>query len=279
VNVLDIFSGIGGFSLGLEKTGGFRTIAFCEIETFCQKILKHHWPEVPIFPDVQQLGRADLPGTVDVVCGGFPCQDLSVAGYQKGLQGTRSGLWGQLVRIIGEVQPRYAIVENVTGLLSGPGERPGAWFGRVLGDLTTVGYDAEWHCIPAAFIGAPHFRDRVWIIAYPAGFRRDLVEAGRPGLPILCSQGLERLWEWPGEADFPDHLLCDVAGIFTRAGRRAFRNDDGIQEGLDRLKAAGNAVVPQIPFIIGRAILQAEKALKRCTSRAEPIKIHQGLIL
>ena len=169
MRVLDLFSGIGGFSLGLERAG-METVAFCEIEPFCQKVLKKHWPEVPIYNDVREItnDRLESDGIrgIDVICGGFPCQDISVAGKQAGITGERSGLWSEMCRIIDDIRPRYAIMENVTALISGD---RGRWFGRVLGDLAEIGFDAEWHCIPASELGAHHHRDRVWIIAYPKG--------------------------------------------------------------------------------------------------------------
>ena len=171
LRVLDLFSGIGGFSLGLERTGGFETVAFCEIEPFPRKILAKHWPEVPCYHDVTKLTGDILARdgiTVDVITGGFPCQDISVAGKQAGIsEGTRSGLWSEIVRLIGELSPRYVIVENVANLLSGPSDRRGGWFGRILGDLAECGYDAEWENIPASALGAPHRRERVWLVAYP----------------------------------------------------------------------------------------------------------------
>ena len=170
MKVLDLFSGIGGFSLGLERAG-METVAFCEIEPFPRAVLKKHWPEVLCYEDVRTLTAARLAADgineIDVICGGFPCQDLSLAGRMVGMDGTRSGLWSEIARLIGELRPRYAIMENVANLLSGPAGRSGEWFGRVLGDLASLGYDAEWHCIPAGNLGAPHERDRVWIVAYP----------------------------------------------------------------------------------------------------------------
>ena len=140
LRVLDLFSGIGGFSLGLERTGGFETVAFCEIEPFPRKVLAKHWPEVPCYEDVRTLTADALARDgitkIDVITGGFPCQDLSVAGKRAGLgEGTRSGLWSEIVRLIGELRPGYLIVENVANLLAGPSEKRGGWFGRVLGDL------------------------------------------------------------------------------------------------------------------------------------------------
>lgn len=172
--VIDLFSGIGGFSLGLEETGHFETVAFCEIEKYPQKILKKHWPDVPIYEDVKNVTakrlRADgiiTNGDRIVVTGGFPCQDISVAGHQKGITAERSGLWSELHRIIGEIRPDYALVENVSALLSGPGEQPGEWFGKILGDLAEIGFDARWYSIQASDMGAPHKRNRVWIVGYP----------------------------------------------------------------------------------------------------------------
>lgn len=166
--VLSLFAGIGGFDLGLERTGGFETVAFCEIDPFCQRVLKKHWPEVPCYDDVRTLTAERLAAdgiAVDVICGGFPCQDISTAGKGAGLAGERSGLWSEIARLVGELRPQFVIVENVSALL-------GRGLGTVLGDLAALGYDAEWHCIPASAVGAPHRRDRIWIIAYVDNTKR-----------------------------------------------------------------------------------------------------------
>ena len=232
MNVLDLFSGIGGFSLGLERAG-FKTVAFCEIDPYCRRVLAKHWPEVPIYDDVRTVSADRLRAdgiAVDVICGGFPCQDISVAGNGAGLAGERSGLWREYARIVGELRPRFVIVENVAALLS-------RGLDDVLGDLAALGYDTEWHCIPASAVGAPHRRDRVWIVAdansaqregmrSPIGIHQEYADAGRSG------------W-WEVEPD---------------VGRVA----DGVPCRVDRLRALGNAVVPQIPELIGRAILQSE---------------------
>jgi len=183
-----LFSGIGGFDLGLERAG-MRTLWFCEQDPFCQRVLARHWPGVPIHSDVCALvGDADRASSdahatagasrsatgerggvgalpvrvpyVDVLCGGFPCQDLSYAGAGAGLTGARSGLWSEYARLIGELGPRYVVVENVAALLA-------RGLGTVLADLAALGYDAEWDCIPASAVGAPHRRDRIWLVAYP----------------------------------------------------------------------------------------------------------------
>jgi DNA (cytosine-5)-methyltransferase 1 len=153
---LSLFSGIGGFSLGLERAGFATPVAFVEIDPFCQRVLAKHWPGVPIHGDITT--REFTEGEADVITGGFPCQDISFAGAGAGLAGARSGLYRHIIRAIRVVRPRVAILENVAALLCGG-------LGTVLGDLAEVGHDAEWHCIPASAVGAPHRRDRVWIIA------------------------------------------------------------------------------------------------------------------
>ena len=169
--LIDLFSGIGGFSLGLESTGYFETVAFCEIEEFPRKVLKKHWADVPIYEDVKDVTEKRLrtdgvisEGDRIVVTGGFPCQDISVAGHQKGIKGERSGLWGELHRLIGEIRPDYAIIENVPNLLSGD---RGRWFSRILTDMAEIGFNVRWYSISASQLGAPHRRNRVWILAYP----------------------------------------------------------------------------------------------------------------
>jgi DNA (cytosine-5)-methyltransferase 1 len=268
VNVLDLFSGIGGFSLGLERAG-MRTVAFCEIDHYCQRVLARHWPGVPIFGDIRRVGRNDIGGAVEVICGGFPCQDISIAGRGAGIEGDRSGLWVEFARLIGEIRPRWVIVENVSALLV-------RGLDRVLGDLAALRYDAEWYCIPASAVGAPHERDRLWIVAYPNDGQRERpegeVQAGRdaagarreavadaeslPERPRLRESIAAELWRrrpgnsgsagsnWPAEPD---------------VGRVA----NGVPARVDRLKGLGNAVVPQIPELIGRAIMEVERAAMR----------------
>jgi len=252
LRILDLFSGIGGFSLGLERTGGFETVAFCEIEPFPRKVLAKHWPEVPQYEDVTKLTGDILRRdgiAVDVITGGFPCQDISCAGKQAGIgDGTRSGLWSEIVRLIGELSPRYVIVENVANLLSGPSEQRGGWFGRILGDLAECGYDAEWENIPAAAMGAPHRRERVWIVAYPKqGMRKGSILSHSHTVPIISN--------WPGASEVIALFRSGRGGPVN--DRRSLRDDAGFPEMLDRVAACGNAVIPQIPELIGRAILAA----------------------
>ena len=183
MRVLSLFSGIGGFDIGLERAG-MRTVAFCEFEPYCQAVLKRHWPEVPIYDDVRTLSadtlRRDGVWPIDVIAGGFPCQDLSYAGKRAGIEGERSGLWSEFARLIGEVRPRFAIMENVPGLLS-------AGHGRVLGELAALGYDTVWDCVPASAVGAPHRRDRVWIVAHARGEQH---EGRREAIRRQTAEGL-----------------------------------------------------------------------------------------
>lgn len=261
LRVLSLFAGIGGFDLGLERTGGFKTVAFCEIDPFCQRVLAKHWPEVPCYEDVRELTADRLRAdgiAVDVICGGFPCQDLSVAGRRAGIEGERSGLWSEMFRLICELRPRYVMVENVGALLSGPGEQPGAWFGKVLGDLASERYDAEWDCIPAAAIGAPHLRDRVWLMAYPEQEQRLCPVFDAPhATEVVRRNAAERM---------QDGLRPQVGtALRSIPGRWMDQPDpervvDGVSDWSHRLAALGNAVVPQIPELIGRAILAAEAA-------------------
>jgi DNA-cytosine methyltransferase len=161
--VLDLFSGIGGFSLGLESTGGFETIAFCEVEKYPLEILNKHWPNVPVYNDIKELTYERLKEdnlVPDVITGGFPCQDISCAGKGKGIKAERSGLWSEMFRLIRDVRPAWAIIENVSALRS-------KGLTLVLQNLCEIGYMCEWHCIPASAVGAPHQRDRIWVVAYP----------------------------------------------------------------------------------------------------------------
>lgn len=234
MKVLDLFSGIGGFSLGLERTGGFETVAFCEIEEFPRRVLAKHWPEVPCFEDVTTADFTTV-GPVDLVTAGFPCQDISLAGQGAGLTGERSGLFWFILRAVRMVGRPKLLLENVAALLS-------RGLGSVLGAFSQIGYDAEWHCIPASYVGARQLRDRVWIMAHPecdslqgwenqtAGWRKKSREEQLAGLVQPPS--------WP-----------------TVSGSRDRGTGHGVPDGIHRNKSLGNAVVPQIPEMLGYAIL------------------------
>ncbi|MEL7445075.1 MAG: DNA cytosine methyltransferase [Pseudomonadota bacterium] len=236
LRLLDLFSGIGGFSLGLERTGGFETVAFCEIEAFPRRVLNKHWPEVPIYNDIRDLTAARL-GTdgigVDAICGGFPCTDISSDGQGAGISGEYSGLWFEYARLISELRPSVVFVENVAELL-------GNGMGDVLGSLASIRYDAEWHSIPASYVGAPHIRDRVWILAYPENKPRLYQPNGRENSDRLCHNAVA--WP-PSRWNAPEDCVC--------------RMEDGISRRVDCASALGNAVVPQIPELLGRAYLES----------------------
>tara|TARA_R110002020_G_scaffold385121_1_gene596088 strand:- start:1277 stop:2191 length:915 start_codon:yes stop_codon:yes gene_type:complete len=156
LKILDLFSGIGGFSLGLEATGHFETAAFCEIEPYCKQVLKKHWPTVPIFDDIRQLKGTDI-GTIDIITGGYPCQPFSVAGKQKAEQDPRH-LWPEYFRLIQELKPTWVIGENVSGHIK-------LGLDSVLEDLASEGYSTRTFSISASSIGANHKRERIWTVA------------------------------------------------------------------------------------------------------------------
>lgn len=244
LRVLDLFSGIGGFSLGLERTGGFETVAFCEIDPFCRRVLAKHWPDVPCFEDVTTLRGEDV-GTVDVICGGFPCQDISEAGKREGIGGRRSGLWAEFARLIGELRPGVVFVENVAALA-----RRG--LDRVLGDLASLGYDAEWDCVGADLVGASQHRSRLWLLAYPH-------DARLQGPVWSGEQTSPRAWR---PAPHSEPLRSALGYWPPRPGEIADipRMADGPTDRAHRLKAVGNAVVPALPEMIGRAVLESMRA-------------------
>lgn len=235
--VLDLFSGIGGFSLGLERTG-FSTVAFCEIEDYPRKVLAKHWPGIPIYNDVRTLTKerldADGIGPIDIICGGYPCQPYSNAGNRGGKEDDRA-LWPEAYRLVRELRPSWCIFENVAGHIS-------MGLDETLSDLEREGYTAEPFVIPACAIGADHRRDRVWIIAYPNGEYGEQCAPepilGEPNLQIKPGGGFKNQGERPSTAE----------AFFSR-------ESNGVPSRVDRLKGLGNAVVPQIPEIIGRAIM------------------------
>mgnify|MGYP003652644560 CR=1 FL=1 len=177
MRMLDLFSGIGGFALAAEWTWAdeLDIVGFCEIEKYAQKVLQKNFPGVPIHEDITKLNGKDFKN-IDIITGGFPCQDISIAGKGEGIEGSRSGLWTEMCRIISEVRPRYAIIENVPMLIHRGLE-------RVLCDLTEIGYDCEWQIIGADEVGAWHRRKRIWIIAYSNNTRNRTQEhrANRQG--------------------------------------------------------------------------------------------------
>jgi DNA (cytosine-5)-methyltransferase 1 len=246
--MIDTFSGIGGFSLAARWLGGIETVQFVEREPYCQQVLAKHWPTVPIHDDICTFRPA--PGSADIICGGFPCQDISQAGKGAGLAGSRSGLFYELLRVVRLVGPRYVVLENVAAITH-------RGMDDVLGDLAEAGFDAEWACIPAAAVGACHQRDRWWLVAYADHGNKQATKPingfkGQTAAPNGCGEDaanpssprLERRWPSGSTAhrlspDWRSYLSQPVL----------CRGDDGLSSRVDRLKALGNAVVPQVAMI------------------------------
>lgn len=282
LSVLDLFSGIGGFSLGLHRAGGFTTAAFCEIEPYPRAVLAKNFPKVPIYDDVRTLTADRLRAdgiAVDLICGGYPCQPFSTAGRRAGAEDDRH-LWPEVHRLLDELRPAWFIGENVAGHIS-------LGLDEVLSDLETLGYTARPFVIPACAVDAPHRRDRVWIVANTSHSRlhkrRQHDDAqvagsqsgrmGRNGLSrwaereVLADaagqrqqgqgQPLQRFGEAAhGEGEANQSFAIGEPHIWpTESGIR--RVAHGIPNRVDRLKALGNAIVPQIAEVIGRAILEA----------------------
>jgi DNA (cytosine-5)-methyltransferase 1 len=238
LKVLDLFSGIGGFSLGLERTGGFETVAFCEIDPFCRQVLAKHWPRVPQYEDIHDITADGLVRdgiAFDIIVGGFPCQDVSIAGPGNGLAGARSGLWREYARIIKETRPRLAVVENVAALLGRGGDEIAAF-------LVSEGFNIWPFVVGSGHAGARHMRKRAFLVAYsgserlPAPERTGWRFQGKP--PAKIGEAIAELSGWSSEPNM---------------GRVAH----GVPGRVDRIKSLGNAISPQISEAIGYAILNA----------------------
>lgn len=282
-----LFSGIGGLELGLERAGLGPVLWQAEMDDHCRATLRRHWPAPRLFRDVREVkrGRAER---VDLICGGFPCQDVSNAGTRRGLEGARSGLWAEFRRAVEELGPSWVVIENVAALC----RRGGA---DVLADLAALGFDASWDCVPAAAVGAPHRRDRFFLVAWRVSDPdreplRERSERGpgraqaadeRHAVPrrvgdLLADSNVwrrevERLaGRQPGHEGSPWHQLdrCDLpvwppasddlrawGRVPTEAQPALCGVAHGIPDRVDRLRALGNAVVPAVAEVIGRAIV------------------------
>ena len=296
-----LFSGIGGLELGLERAIPNASTAWqVEADEYARTILAKHWPNARRYNDVREVGAHNL-GRVDIICGGFPCQDISAAGKREGITGRRSGLWTEYARIVRELRPRFVVVENVAALrIRG--------MGTVLGDLAACGYDAVWDCVPAAAVGAPHRRDRLFIVAWSqldgamanpdSGQRPHNQLQARRDVAGICGSAMA---DADGERQLQQSELCrekrgrpcdrcsemadangtrlqrqrkpsevgqaraqEAGGLFRRSIESAGpwkpepqlgRVAHGIPNRVDRLRALGNAVVPQVAEVIGRVIV------------------------
>lgn len=330
MNVLDLFSGIGGFSLGLQRAG-MKTIAFCEIDKYCQKVLKKNFPDIPIYDDVCKLTGSDIHEPVDLICGGFPCQPFSVAGKRLGAADDRH-LWPEYLRLIQELRPTWVIGENVAGLIN-------MGLDNVLSDLEGAGYSSRTFVIPAIAVDAKHRRDRLWIVAYSnsnskstqsvnAGqiCQSDMAhsnginwgrksqqsdnhcgetirnEFGRGCSNVAYSNSAygerscvssriqsseSNISSYGGNENFSDTASVRQSGqrkyeqsfnsaescngetnnVESIRGSKFWATEpnvgrvaNGIPHRMDRLKGLGNAVVPQIPEIIGNAIMEVSRS-------------------
>jgi DNA (cytosine-5)-methyltransferase 1 len=279
-----LFSGIGGLDVGIELALGGETIWQVEQNEYCRQVLAKHWPNVRRYEDVKEVGAHNLE-PVDCLIGGFPCQGASSAGKRKGLKDERSGLWFEYARIIRELEPRWVVIENVTGLTH-------RGLDQVLWSLGSLGYSAAWDCLSAASVGAPHIRDRLFIVAWKEmadahlegleerhSERRDVQqeqsssvracdavadpecvgreegsEVVRQGEPVAAMQG--------GDGSWVPYIRRheDQGQWFTEpdVGRVA----DGVHNRVAMLTCLGNAVVPQQAFVIGKWLLEIQSALR-----------------
>jgi DNA (cytosine-5)-methyltransferase 1 len=292
-----LFAGIGGIDLGFERCG-MECKWQVEINDYAQKVLAKHWPKVHRERDIRECSTRNLE-RVDIIAGGFPCQDISYAGLGAGLDGERSGLFFEAIRLVRELQPRAVVLENVAALLT-------RGMDRVLGTLAEVGYDAEWHCIPAAYVGAPHIRDRVFVLGYANCGRREsggaAWETARHRLSTgatsshassmadtRCELRKSRASKRPGSdsqakrgSTANDDQRCgedvaDTASVYAQGSNNQSgqvqpwrsswwavepdvgRVAHGVPARVDRLRGLGNAVVPQVAEYVGRMVLERLK--------------------
>ena len=262
IRIGSAFSGIGGFELGLERAiPNSKTVWQVEQNTFCQKILRKHWPDAKIYDDVREVGAHNLE-PVDIFCAGFPCQDISVAGKGEGLNGKKSGLWWECFRIISELRPRIIVLENVSAITFRGGR-------EVVGSLTSIGYDrCEWQVISARMFGAPHIRRRWFLVGYASDTNSQSkpdsshhaqtlegdtthtisertqvqTEGEQSSISLSGSKGTKNSHNYWRE-NVPESPVCRV--------------DDGVPNRMDRLRALGNAIVPQCSEYIGRCIVES----------------------
>ena len=261
-----LFAGIGGFDLGFERAG-FECRWQVEIDNYATKILEKHWPKVHRQRDIRECSASNLE-RVDCIIGGFPCQDISYAGRGAGLDGERSGLFFEAIRLVRELQPRAIVLENVAALLT-------RGLDRVLGTLAEIGYDAEWHCVPAAAVGAPHIRDRVFVLAYSQRDGREQwgteCKGQQRGSALVESSSFLADTESPGQQARakqkhrrkPKRVAerLEFRGARLQARRwwetepAVGRVANGVPARVDRLRCLGNAIVPQVAEVVARMAL------------------------
>jgi DNA (cytosine-5)-methyltransferase 1 len=234
---LDLFSGIGGFALAAQMVGGIKTVGFCEIDPWAQRVLAKNFPTVPICEDVKQLDPKNY-GTIDLITGGYPCQPFSAAGERRGEEDARH-LWPEMRRIIEAARPRWVLAENVAGHIS-------MGLDEVLADLDAIGYAATATVIPACAVGAIHRRDRVWITAHDS----------RLGIPWDIEAKIPRLESLQGGED--GGRLAPLRDMPSLPASGLCRASDGIPRRVDRLRGLGNAIVPQVAAEILRCMMRVD---------------------
>ena len=279
---LDLFSGIGGFSLGLEATGGFETVAFCDVEEFPRKVLQKHWPDVKQYKDIKELTyeklKADGIDTIDIITGGYPCQPFSVAGRKKGEEDPRH-LWPEYFRLVKELRPTWVIGENVSGHIK-------LGLDTVIKDLESEDYSVRPFSISASSIGANHQRERIWILAHsrrsqwPRAEQRGENEnetrqenanqfersssTSEVDVANTNDERLQRQWQsrnqftprFNSSRESSEEGQRTVGQGWWESEPNMGRVAHGIPKRVDRLKSLGNSLVPQIPYYIGKTILE-----------------------
>ena len=276
VKFVSLFSGVGGLDLGLERAG-HECVLQVEIDEFCQKVLTKHWPNVKRISNVKEVTADDCKEATAIV-GGFPCQPVSTAGKREAQDDPR-WLWPEFLRLITGVQPRYVIVENVPGLLS-------AGMGGVLGDLSALGYDAEWYRVAAETVGAPHLRWRIFILAHTNNSARSTEQGEQQEIRPNITGGSGTSWltdlaNTTGERPQGPEELVNTGNPAEKGSREATeslygrlrsqwetepdvgRVADGVPARMDRLRALGNAVVPQVAELIGHRLMELERKGER----------------
>ena len=276
MRALDLFSGIGGFSYAAERlVGGFETTQFVEIDTYCQRVLHKNFPNVPIHHDITEFNATE--GQFDVITAGFPCQDVSIAGRQDGIgEGTRSGLFFEVLRLARQIRPKFILFENVRNLLS---HSEGETFQQILQEIAKAGFDVEWSVVSAKDVGACHKRERLWFIAYPSRVNEDRTEgsiqAGRDtatsSTTDATNTNCERLQGLRGKYELQESgkektVNWRNSGITLNSNWKGYkskptlcRGDDGLSNRVHRLKALGNSIVPQVAAIPLQRVLDLEK--------------------
>ena len=265
---LDLFSGIGGFSLGLEATGGFETVAFCDYDPYCQKVLRKNWPWVTIYDDIKELNNEKLNSNghtkIDIITGGYPCQPFSVAGRQQGEKDPRH-VWPEMFRLIQELRPSWVIGENVAGHIK-------LGLDTVLENLESEGYSARTFSISASSIGANHKRERIWIVANS----ESIGSHGREDREHIEQRNTER--KARGESSYVSYTDYErLEGLWEKHKLREGKKEEqiswngwweiepdvgrvahGVPKRGDRLKCLGNSLVPMIPYYIGMSIKKGD---------------------